>query len=254
MQMIVAHVRGHGGALQLVDEHARTHWFGKLDARAKVVGVFACVIIIALLTRLELVALALAFAIALAATSRVPSRSLAKAYVAALPFIAIASVSIFLFSGTDKGMAMLGRTSACVLLLLVLVLGTETFDLFGGLRRLRMPAVMATLLMLTYRYIIVVSEEFARMRIARKARGFGGGRSLLDRYALKIISFTAGMVLVRSTGRADRVYEGLKCRGFTGDMTMWRRSRLSARDGVFLVSLMAVSAVLATAQAGVVPW
>jgi cobalt/nickel transport system permease protein len=252
--MIVAHVRGHGGALKLADEHARSHWFGRLDARAKVVGVFGCVIVIALLTRLELVVFALAFAVALAAASRVPSLSLARAYAAALPFVAIASVSIFLFSGTDKGLAMLGRTSACVLLLLVLVQGTKTFDLFGGLRRLRMPAVMATLLMLTYRYIIVVSEEFSRMRVARKARGFGGGRSLLDRYALKILSFTAGMVLVRSTGRADRVYEGLKCRGFTGDMSTWRRSRLTARDCIFLASLIAVSAVLATAQAGVVAW
>lgn len=252
--MIVAHVRGHGVSVQISDEHARSHWFGRLDPRAKIVGVFALVLVIALLTRPELIMAALVLAISVAAASRIPYLGLAKAYAAALPFVAFASVSIFLFSGTDKGLAMLGRTSACVLLLLVLVLGTETFDLFGGLRRLKVPAVLATLLMLTYRYIIVVSEEFSRMRVARKARGFGGGRSLLDRYALRILSFTAGMVLVRSTGRADRVYEGLKCRGFTGDMTMWKRSELSARDGVFLASMVAVSAVLATAQAGVALW
>jgi cobalt/nickel transport system permease protein len=240
--------------VQLTDERARSHWFGRLDARAKIVGTFACVIVTALLTRPELIIIALLTALTVAVASQVPCLGLAKAYAAALPFVAVASISIFLFSGTDKGFAMLGRTSACVLLLLVLVLGTETFDLFSGLRRLRMPAVLATLLMLTYRYIIVVSEEFSRMRVARKARGFRGGRSLLDRYALKIISFTAGMVLVRSTGRADRVYEGLKCRGFTGDMTMWRSPGLSAMDGAFLASLMAVSFVLAVAQAGVVLW
>jgi len=252
--MMVAHVRGHGGSLQLADEHTRSHWFGKLDARAKIVGIFACVVVTALLTKPDLVFLALAFAVGVAGASRVPSLLLAKAYIAALPFILVASVSIFLFSGTDKGLAMLGRTSACVLMLLVLVLGTETFDLFGGLRRLRMPTVMTTLLMLTYRYIIVVSEEFSRMRVARKARGFGGGRSLLDRYALKILSFTAGMVLVRSTGRADRVHEGLKCRGFSGDMTMWRKSRLTVMAAVFLASSVSASVALATAQAGVVLW
>lgn len=252
--MIVAHVRGHGGSLKVADEHARSHWFGRLDARAKVVGIFACVIVIALLTRLDLVLFALAFAVLLGAASRLPSLSLAKAYGAALPFILIASASIFLFSGTDKGLAMLARTSACVLLLLVLVLGTETFDLFGGLRRLRMPAVIATLLMLTYRYIIVVYEEFSRMRVARKARGFGGGRSLLDRYALRILSYTAGMVLVRSTGRADRVYEGLRSRGFTGDLTVWRRSRLSAKDAAFMASLLSLSAVLGLTQMGVLAW
>ncbi len=252
--MIVGHVRGHGSTIQITDEHARAHWFGRLDARAKIIGIFACVIVTALLTRPELIIIALLLALSVTAASRVPYLGLAKAYAAALPFVAFASISIFLFSGTDKGLAMLGRTSACVLLLLVLVLGTETFDLFGGLRRLRMPAVLATLLMLTYRYIIVVSEELSRMRVARKARGFRGGRNLLDRYALKILSFTAGMVLVRSTGRADRVYEGLKCRGFTGDMTMWRRSGLSARDVVFLASLVAISSVLAITQAEVALW
>lgn len=252
--MIVAHVRGHRGALQLSDEHAKSHWFGRLDPRAKIVGVFAFVVVTALLTRPELIAIALVLTLSVAAVSRVPYLGLVKAYAVALPFVAFASLSVFLFSGSDKGLAMLGRTSACVLLLLVLVLGTETFDLFGGLRRLRIPAVLATLLILTYRYIIVVSDEFSRMRVARKARGFGGGRSLLDRYALKILSFTAGMVLVRSTSRADRVYEGLKCRGFTGDLTMWKRPRMTAKDGAFLASLIAISAVLATIQTGVAPW
>lgn len=249
--MIVTHVRGHGHGLQISEEHARSHWFGRLDARAKIISIFACVVVTAVLTTPELILLALFLAATVAAASQVPYVGLAKAYAAALPFVAFASVSVFLFSGTDKGLAMLGRTSACVLFLLVLVLGTETFDLFAGLRRLKVPAILATLLMLTYRYIIVVSEEFSRMRVARKARGFGGGRSLLDRYALKVLSYTAGMVLVRSTGRADRVYEGLKCRGFTGEMTTWRTSSLSAKDGAFLASLLAASALLAMAQVGV---
>jgi cobalt/nickel transport system permease protein len=218
------------------------------------VGVFSFVIVSALLTRAELIAASLVLSVAMATTSGIPLRPLSKAYAAALPFIVLASLSVFLFAGTERGLEMLGRTSACVVALLVLAFGTGTFDLFAGMRRLRVPSVISTLLMLTYRYILVVSEEFSRMRTARRARGFRGGRSLLDRYALKILSFTAGTVLVRSTDRAELVYEGLKCRGFSGDITVWRTSVLGRNDLAFLAVLIMSSSALALAQTEVMRW
>ncbi len=254
MSVIVGHVRGHGQVLPDPDEHSRSHWFGRLDARVKIVGMFCFVVVSALLTRAELIVSSLALAVVVAATSGVPSKPLAKAYAAALPFVVLASVSVFLFAGMERGFEMLGRTSACVIALLVLAFGTGTFGLFAGLRRLRVPATISTLLMLTYRYVLVVSEEFARMRTARKARGFGGGRSLRDKYAFSVLSFTAGSVLVRSASRADRVYEGLKSRGFSGDITVWRNSEIGRGDLAFLAVLLLASGILALAQAKVMPW
>lgn len=252
--MIIAHVRGHGHTLPDPDEHSRSHWFGRLDSRAKIVGIFCFVIVAALLTRAELIVASLALAVAIATASGVPMKPLTKAYAAALPFIVLASVSVFLFAGTERGLEMLARTSACVIALLVLAFGTGTFGLFAGLRRLRVPATISTLLMLTYRYILVVSEEFIRMRTARKARGFGGGSSLLDKYALRVLSFTAGSVLVRSADRADRVYEGLKCRGFSGDITIWKTSAIGRNDITFLTVLLLSSGILALSQAEVISW
>jgi cobalt/nickel transport system permease protein len=136
--------------------------------------------------------------------------------------------------------------------LLVLAAGTDTFDLFAGLRRLHVPAIMTTLLMLTQRYILLFSEELSRMSIARRARGFSGARNLLDRYGLRVISFTAGMVLVRSFDRADDVYEGLKCKGFSSEMTPWRRSRATVKDMLLVLGLVAVAGALLTAQVGVI--
>ena len=155
--MTFTHVGSHGG--DHLSEYARDVWFGRLDARAKLVGIFAFVVVSAVLTNMELVLISLAAALALLVASRLPLTHITKMYMAALPFILFASVSVFLFSGWERGIEMWMRTSACVLPLLVLAAGTETFDLFAGLRRLRVPAVITTLLMLTQRYILLLSEE-----------------------------------------------------------------------------------------------
>ncbi|OGS56710.1 MAG: hypothetical protein A3K60_02470 [Euryarchaeota archaeon RBG_19FT_COMBO_56_21] len=245
--MIITHVRGHS-ALRERDEDLDTSWFSQLDPRVKIVGVFSFVVVAALLTRPEGVTIALTAAIALAAASRVSAKRLIVAYAAAFPFVALASASIFLFSGWDRGLTMLARTSSCVIPLLVLALGTETFDLFSGLRRLKVPGMITTLLMLTFRFLLLLSDELERMKVSRQARGFRGGRSLLDRYGLRVLSFTAGMVLVRASARADRVYEGLRCKAFRKDMIPWRTSSVRSRDMAFLACLAIVAGVLAAVQ------
>jgi len=233
-------------------DSSRHSWFWRLDSRAKILGVFAFVLISAILTQRTLVFASLAISVLLAITSMVSPAGVVRSYLAALPFILLASVSVFLVAGTERGINMLARTSACVIPLLVLARGTETFDLFAGLRRLRVPALITTLLMLTHRYILLMSEELSRMSVARKARGFAGGRSLLDRYGLKVLSYTAGMVFVRTSGKADRAYEALRARGFDRDMTAWRGTRLSLPDIVFVFCFFFASVALVVFQFGVV--
>jgi cobalt/nickel transport system permease protein len=244
--MIVAHVGS--GRLHNSEVRPDDTWFGKLDPRAKLVGVLLFVVVTALLTRTYLILASMAIAIVFAGVSRVSPGKLARSYLMAFPFILFASVSVFVFRGVEQGLDMWTRVSACVLALLVLTLGTETFDLFSGLRRLKLPAVLATLLMLTYRYLLLIADEYERMKIARKARGFSGGRSLLDKYGLKVLSQTAGMVLVRSSSRAEHIYEGLKARGFREDMSYWRRTALAVADASFMAAFLAASGVLLALQ------
>lgn len=248
--MIAGHILGQRSSR--LDQYANEVWFGRLDARAKLVAVFLFIVVSAVLTRPELIFVSLAFALTMAIASMLPPAHLARMYLTALPFILLASVSMFVFGGWERGIEMLARTSACILSLLVLAAGTESFDLFAGLRRLRVPAVITTLLMLTQRYILLLSEELSRMTVARKARGFAGGRSLLDRYGLRVISYTAGMVLVRSLGRGDRIYEGLKGKGFDGELMPWKLSRITVLETSFMASLIVVAGILLMLQIGVV--
>lgn len=249
--MVVAHVRGHHTRPEELDEHARASWLGKLDARAKIIGVVAFVIATALLTRTDLVVASLLLSVSFAAMSQVPYGHLARMYLGALPFILIASVSVFLFAGTERGFDMWARTSSCVLALLVLASGTETFELFSGLRRLRVPKLVSTLLMLTYKYILILGDEVERMKTARRARGFKGGKGLLDARGLRVISYTAGMVFVRSSARADLGYEGLRARGFRSDMRMRNAPGLRAGDVAFIAWFACLSSLLIILQLGV---
>lgn len=250
--MVVAHVRGHRTKAELLDEHAQNSWLHKIDARAKLVGVLFFVIVSALLTDQRLIFCSLAISAVFAAMSQIPGRHLLKAYLGALPFILAASLSVFLFAGFERGVNMWARTSACVIPLLVLASGTETFDLFSGLRRLKVPALITTLLLLTYKYILLMSDELARMSVARRARGFTTARSLLDRYGLSVLSFTAGMVFVRSSARGERSYEGLKARGFQKHFNAWGSSRIAAAELSFMAFFLVVSAILAILQLEVV--
>jgi len=252
--MVLGHVRGQHFHAHHIDEHARSSWLWKLDARAKLVGVLAFVIAAALTTVTELVLASLCFALLIAASSMIPASHLARAYLGAAPFILIASLSVGLYGGLQTGLNMAARTSACVIVLLVLASGTETLALFAGLRRLHVPAVIATLLMLTYKFVLLLGEELSRMMVARRARGFRAGRSLADRYGLKVLSCTAGMVLVRASGRADRTYEGLKSKGFEKDFKAWRSARIRAVDGAFMAVLLAASVSLIMFQLEVVAW
>ena len=251
--MLVAHVRGHRVRAEELDEHARGTWLHGLDSRAKLVGVVAFVVATALLTDTRLLLASLGLSIAFAAMSQVPAMHLANAFVGALPFILIAGLSVFLVAGWMDAMCMLMRTSSCVLALLVLASATDTYDLFAGLRRLKVPAVLTTLLMLTYKFILVLGEESARMAVARKARGFSGGRSILDRRALTVLGYSAGMTFVRSSGRADATYEALKSRGFDGSFRFRTPRRMGAAEGAFMSWFIVTGAVLVVLQAGVLP-
>lgn len=250
--MIKAHVYSKVTPAHQDKPGMTSHWFDKLDPRAKIVGVFAFVVATALLTRHELVVLALCISVAFALMSRVDLRSVGRTYFMALPFIAIASLSVFLFSGPWKGATMLARTSACVISLLVVVVGTESFDLFSGMRRLKVPWIVTTLLMLTQRYTTLLSEELARMNVARKARGFMGGRNILDRYGFRVLASTAGAVLLRAWLRADRVYEGLKVRGFQKEMKPRSSHRIHAAEASFMIVLDTASALLIMGQMGMI--
>ncbi len=84
-------------------------------------------------------------------------------------------------------------------------------SLGSGLHQLRVPDKLVFLLLMTHRYIAVIYGEYNRLLRAAKFRGFKPGTNL---HSYKTYAFLAGMLFVRASFRAKRVYHAMCCRGF----------------------------------------
>lgn len=236
-----------------VDRRAGVSALGGLDPRCKLVALLAFVVIVALLRDLTILLFALAYVLALLMISGVPARHLAGRFALAVPFALLGALSVYLSSGIGAAVAMFVRISTCVLAILLLSGTTPFFDMLKGLQRLRVPRIFVNLLLFTYRYLFVISDEMGRMSVARKARGARRGRSLLDRAAMKNVSFTAGMVLVRAHERGVRMHDALRSRGFDGEIRTLTKFHAGALEAVFAVKVLAFSALLVCAEWGALP-
>ncbi len=104
--------------------------------------------------------------------------------------------------------------SITILIIFTALLATMTVAALGhGLHRLHVPDKMVFLLLMTYRYIFVIEEEYKRLLRAAKFRGFKPGTNL---HSYRTYAYLAGMLFVRASCRAQRVYQAMICRGFNG--------------------------------------
>ncbi len=102
--------------------------------------------------------------------------------------------------------------SITILLLFSALIATMTVASLGnGLHRIHVPDKMVFLLLMSYRYISVIEEEYQRLLRAAKFRGFNPGTNL---HSYKTFAYLAGMLFVRASLRAQRVHQAMLCRGF----------------------------------------
>lgn len=142
-----------------------------------------------------------------------------------------------------------GRAMAATFCLMFLAMTTPMADLFGGLRRMRVPGELVELALLTYRFVFLIADEAAAMTAAQRARlGHSSRRLWLRSTAMVIAS-----LLPRALARARRMETGLAARGWHGEMRVLS-TRLPACGRrlalVVAVQLAVVLAVLAVVGLG----
>ena len=94
-----------------------------------------------------------------------------------------------------------------------LLIATTSIDcLCAALRKLRVPGMITTLLLLTYRYIGVMLDEVSVMSQAYSLRAPGQKGVHISAWG----SFL-GQLLLRSMDRAEELYNSMLLRGFSGD-------------------------------------
>lgn len=114
---------------------------------------------------------------------------------------------------------------------LVLVSTTGLDKIAQALRTLKVPSIFVLQLVLTFRYISLLVEELARM-----VRAYALRAPQQKGVRLKDSGSFVGQLLLRTFDRAQRVYDSMKLRGFTGDYHSYEKKRVTRNDIIYLLA------------------
>lgn len=203
----------------------------RVPAWAKLVGLLAFVSAVAVTPREFVTVFAIdAFALgAVVALARISPGFIARRLTVVVPFVASALLLPFIAEGgrfvevfgrslsVDGSWAawnVAAKSSLGATASIIVAATTPTPALIAGMGRLRVPAVIVAIVSFMVRYLDVLSDELARMRLAMVARCHDP-RWL---WQARPVASSAGALFVRSYERGERVHQAMAARGFTGTM------------------------------------
>jgi len=236
-----------------------SRYLDRVDPRARMLAAISLIGIVAVAGQFETLGAALIVALCCAVFSGSPRAVLLRRVVAInLVLLLVAGLLPLTTQGTP--VAYLGPwqytregllTAAAVVLkgngialAFFGLLGTLPAATLGHLlSHFYVPDKLVHLTVFTVRYLDVFGREYTRLRAAMRVRGFRPG---VNRHTYRSFGYLAGMLLVRSLDRSERIVSAMRCRGFRGQFYLLDHFAFSpARDVPF--SAAAALAVLGLA-------
>jgi len=183
----------------------------------------------------------------------IPYRAVLSRLLIALPFSFFAGLANpFLDRGTALYLAgvpvswgllsffsLMLKTVLTVSAVLILIAATPMDRLAGQLTRIKVPKIFVMQLMLTYRYLTLLTSEAASMMTAYHLRS-----KEQKGIQLRDVGTFLGQLLLRSFGRAERVYYAMKCRGYSGEYQFAAGDKMKPGDYIYAISVCAVFLLL----------
>jgi cobalt/nickel transport system permease protein len=232
--------------------HSQIH---RLDPRLKVLFATVYSFIVALSDRFPSLFAALALSFLMIGLARLNIREVAKRVlivnglilffwlVLPLTFEGVVLFYLGPFAVTREGLLISARitlkSNAILLAFLALIASTSIATLGHALNRLRIPEKIVHLLLLTYRYVFVIEQEYQRLVRATKIRGF---RPKSNMHTYRTYAYLIGMLFVRASERAARVHQAMLCRGFKGKFYCLREFSFSRLDFIWS-AFMAIAVI-----------
>jgi cobalt/nickel transport system permease protein len=229
----------------------------RLDPRVKLLGILALIAPAAASRSFAVIAGLFAVAIVLAALSHVSFAVLLKrVWIAVLlftgvialpaPFVTPGNVVYHLpwtgWSVTAQGLASAGylvlRVETAATLCVLLVLTTPWNHVLKALRVLRVPAVMVTILGMTYRYLFLVLQSAHDMFESRRSRMIG---DLTGRERRRVAASSAGVLMSKTFDLSNDVYLAMQSRGYRGEVALLDDFRIGKLDWAMLAGFTLVS-------------
>jgi cobalt/nickel transport system permease protein len=143
--------------------------------------------------------------------------------------------------GLVVGTAVFVRCLAIGCLALVLIGTAPLHHTLAAAHALRIPGLLVLIAGLAYRYMQVLAEEYRRVRVALRTRGF---RVAATRHGYRTMGHITGAVLVRGADRAERVADAMRCRGFDGTFHTTAAFRGSPHDVLAFAALVGATMAL----------
>ncbi|UWP93999.1 cobalt ECF transporter T component CbiQ (plasmid) [Aliiroseovarius crassostreae] len=221
-----------------------------LDPRMRIVMTLTYAIVVVGLSDLRVLTGAMGLSVWLLCLSGLPFRQTLKRMAMMDSFIIFMLVllpftmpgtpifTIWGFAASWEGLwraVEIALTANAVILAVMTLVGTmEPVTMGHALFALKTPARLVHLMMFTIRYIEVLREEYLRLRVSMKLRGFRPGTNW---HTYRSYGYLVGMMLVRAIERSERILAAMKCRGFSGRILLLEEFRLSRSDILFALSL-----------------
>jgi len=232
-------------------------WVHRLDPRFRVVMATVFSIVVALSNHFPVLLAAFSISVILTVLARLNLREVLKRLRVVFWFLLLIWVVLPLtfkgnslyrvgqFTITEPGVMLSIRItikSTTILLALMAMISTMTIVTLGhALNRLHLPEKIVHLLLMTYRYIFVIEQEYQRLLTAIRIRGFRSDTSI---HSYRTFAYLIGMLFVRASTRAQRVHQAMLCRAFRGRFYTLARFKPSVRNWIFSIWMAVVIAGL----------
>jgi cobalt/nickel transport system permease protein len=229
---------------------------GRFDPRWKLAALAPATLAAALLTTVPTAAVASLFALILVLLSGIAWAWYARRMATIALFLALFIIWVPWLvpgDGWDLGsfhlslagvmLAALIALKAFTIVTLMLVLwATAPLDsTLKAAHALHVPGLLVQLIVLTYRYVFLLGEELARLRIALRVRGY---RNRPNLHSYRTVGHVTGSLLIRSYERAERVGHAMRCRGFDGRFRSLAEFHTRAADVAGFAAIVSMAAGL----------
>lgn len=127
------------------------------------------------------------------------------------------------------------KGAMCLMMSYLLVVTTSIEEMCVALRRIHIPGIFVTLLLLTYRFVVVLLDEASIMTDAYSLRAPGQNGVHISAWG----SFL-GQLILRSVDRAQNIYEGMVLRGYNGDIKYFGKKKYNMLSFLWAACLIAL--------------
>jgi cobalt/nickel transport system permease protein len=201
----------------------------RLDPRAKLLGFFILIFSIVLIKDFLACILALIISLIFLFLSKLPLRFTFEQLKYGLMFLLALFFTMLIFG--HKPFEMFLRAISALILIFI-AFATSRFDIsIKALNQIGFPNKLTQILMFAYRYIFVFAEEYEKLSMALKMKGFERKTNM---YTFETIAKLIATLFIRSYERAENVYNAMLLRGYTGNPSTITNFKITTMDLMFV--------------------